>query len=352
MRHLTLVSAAAITLASAALAKPFDARLVPPNAFWVVHVDAEAALSSTLGRYFIEKGGEHLNLELAKLRSELGLDPLKDIKGVTAYGMTDDDEDGVALITTTPAAETALAAAIAKGDHQLETVDGIAMHRFDDDAAFVLLPGSNPNERVVIAGENAAIIAAAVKHLKDPAAAVDLTKGPITRGPGENSIVFFHASKIGNGLDVEPLSVIMQRMEGVRIDVGERQGQMMAELDILSENEQEATNIAQMVQGVIAMARFAGGQEAEAAPFLDLLNGLTQTTDGRTVSLRLAIDPARLIQLADETGALNFEFDHDDHDADHDDDDDHDEHAQRHEHSRSIKIGSGGKTKIKTKQPY
>lgn len=351
MRHLVLVSAAAVGLASVSLAKPYDPRLVPANAFWVAHVDAEAALASTLGRYVLEKGGAHLDLELAKVRSELGLDPLKDVKSFTAFGMTEDDDDGVIIISTTTAADRALAMAMTKGEHQQSVVDGVTIHSFDDDAGFVVLPGANADERLVVAGEDHALIAAAVNNLKAPAQGVDLAKGAITRGPGENSIVFFHASKIGEGLNVEPLSVIMQRMEGIRVDVGERQGQVVAELDILSSDEAEANDISQMVQGLVAMARFAGGQEPEAAPFLDLLNGLSQTTDGRTVSLRLAVDPNRLIKLAEDTGALHFDFDHDDDDA-------HEEHGEHHEHGdhaerkKSIRIGTGVKVKTKNNQPY
>lgn len=353
MRHLTLVSVAAVGLASVSLAKPYDPRLVPANAFWVAHVDAEAALTSTLGRYFLEKGGEHLDLELAKVRSELGIDPLKDVKGVTAFGMTEDDDDGVIIISTTAAADRAFTMAATKGEHQESVIDGVTIHTFDEDTGFVILPGSGPDERLIVAGEDLALIAAAVNNLKAPAQGVDLAKGAVTRGPGENSIVFFHASKIGEGLDVEPLSVIMQRMEGIRLDIGERQGQVMAELDILSADEAEATNIAQMVQGLIAMARFAGGQEPEAAPFLDLLNTLTQTTDGRTVSLRLSVDPNRLIKLAEETGALHFDVDHDDDDAhdDHYGGEEHD-HAEHHDHKKTVRIGTGVKVKTKNTQPY
>lgn len=342
-----LLSAAALTLASVSAAKPFDPRVVPPNALWVAHVDIEAALASTLGRFAIQNGGDHLAGELAEVKIALGVDVLKDIMGMTAFGMSDDGDDGVAVFTTTAAADNALAMAIARGEHESEVIDGVTIHRFDDDAGVVVLPGANASERYVVMGEDGMMIVAAIRQIREPGQGIDLTKSSITRGPGENSMVFFHASKIAEGLDIEPLSVVMQRMEGVRVDVGERQGKLVAEVDVLSHNEEDAQNIAQMASGLLAMARFAGGQDPQAAPFMDMLNGLTQTTDGRTVSLRLAIDPARLIELADEIGMLDFE-----HDEEHGDDENGEANGKT---KHSVSIGRSMKTKSKSpkaKQPY
>lgn len=349
-----LISAAALALPSGALAKPFDPRVVPPGAFWVVHVDVEATLASTLGRFALEQGGDHLQHEFAKLKAELGIDPTRDIKGVTVYGVSEHDDDGVAVITTTAAADRALAMAIARGEHESHIIEGATLHRFDDDAGFVVLPGAHPEERIVIAGEDNERVAAALRHLKAPGQGIDLAKSAITRGPGENSFVFFHASKIAKGLDVEPLSVVMQRMEGVRVDVGERQGRIVAEVDVLSATNEDAQNISQMVQGLLAMARFAGGQDPQTAPFVDLLNGFTQTIDGRTISLRLSVDPARLIQLAKTVGALDLGIDHDDDHAD--------EPGAKGHHKHTVRIGAREKVKVKTpsqdsrspkpKQPY
>ncbi len=340
--RIALCTAAAATLASASLAKPFNPTMVPPNAFWVAHVDVEAALASTLGRFAIERGGAHLAAELDEVKAALGLDPRTDIKGVTAFGLSEDDDEGVAIITTTASVDNALAMAIARGEHEEQVVDGLTVHRFDD-AGFVVLPGANESERLVVVGEDAGMIVAAVRNLREPGQGIDFAKSAVTRGPGENSLVFFHASKIAQGLDVEPLSVVMQRMEGVRVDVGERQGKLVAEVDVLSRTDEDAQNISQMVSGLLAMARFAGGQDPETAPFIDLLNGLSQATDGRTVSLRLSVDPARLIELAEHMGALDFE---------------HDEHADENEDgkaSHTVRIGKREKVKThtpKAKQPY
>lgn len=340
----SMLALTAATLASASLAKPFDPRIVPPNALWVAHVDVEAALASTLGKFVIEKGGDHLLSELGEVKAAFGLDLLKDVKALTAIGLTEDGDEGVAVFTTTAAADNALAMAIARGEHEQQVVDGVTIHHFDDDAGIVIVPAADPAERYVIAGEDAELILAALKQIKSPAQGIDLTKTPIARGPGENSLVFFHASKIAEGLDVEPLSVVMQRMEGVRVDVGERQGQLIAEVDVLSATEEDANNIAQMASGLLAMARFAGGQEPQAAPFMDLLNNLTQTTDGRTVSLRLAVDPARLIELADELGALEFE--HDEEAVD---------NGEKAETKHHVRVGKPAKRKSsnhKPSQPY
>src|SRR5437763_1617142 len=87
-------------------AGPLDRAVVDRDATWMFHVDVEAGLSSTLGGLAKEKIAEEGARPGEDLIKKFGVDPLKDIKGLTMYGFKAGEDDGVAVIETTAAVDT------------------------------------------------------------------------------------------------------------------------------------------------------------------------------------------------------------------------------------------------------
>src|SRR5690349_20860226 len=100
-------AALAGTLASRlALGGPLDTAMVDKEAKWLVHVDMEAGLASTCGRYLVEEVRKNPEKVIEQATAKTGLDPTKDIKSLTIYGFKPgEDNDGVVVAVTSAAAD-------------------------------------------------------------------------------------------------------------------------------------------------------------------------------------------------------------------------------------------------------
>ena len=80
-----------IVVACAALrAEPLERRQLPATAAWFVHIDLESAKTSTLAQALREIGIKQPGASeaLSKVQDALGIDPARDIRSLTLYGVT------------------------------------------------------------------------------------------------------------------------------------------------------------------------------------------------------------------------------------------------------------------------
>src|SRR5262245_6317869 len=106
---LTASVLALTVLGASALAGPLHKSRVAPDAQWLAHIDVEAFVDSQIMQ-FIKTEGDSIDIDLddlEQMRKEIGLDPLKDVKDITAYGNGNPENDAnfVAVFTTTAAVD-------------------------------------------------------------------------------------------------------------------------------------------------------------------------------------------------------------------------------------------------------
>ncbi len=277
---------------SAAIAGPLDKKAVPKSAQWVVHFDMEACMASTFGKYIADHRAE-LGLEdLDKVKAEMGIDPLADIKGVTVYGTGPDEQDGVAIFYATGAVDT-LVKSLREKEKSFEqiTVNGLKLYSWNDGGetrlAQVREDGKN---RVVIAAADQehllagiAVLDGKTPHLKDEAGTLG------SWSPKAGSIVFGAATGLS-----EAKSLPFQHADGVTFDAGETEQELYADLNVAAKSEQEARNMSQVAQGAVAMARIGLAGNPEFKDTVELLDGLTLTCDGKRITGKFRFSSAKL----------------------------------------------------------
>lgn len=93
-----------LMLAGETSAAPLEIKQVAANAKWLAHVDVDAVRASTVVQRAWKKGlDRHKDAEtkLGVVRTMLGMDPTKDIHGMTFYGVQPGKPGGVAIIAAT-----------------------------------------------------------------------------------------------------------------------------------------------------------------------------------------------------------------------------------------------------------
>lgn len=322
--------------AGSTLAGPLVSQRILPDATWVLHVNVEAVTESNIGRAMLDgEIGAEIRADLANDgMQELGIDPLRDVKGITLFGHGEDDSHAVVIVSGTPAIDGALARLpeIAEGYTEIREGDRVVHSWRDGDETNYIYacPGSGPGERLVLFSENIDELRRGMVRLEVGGA--DVAPALQQQTPAAGSFIFFSAEEFPGMLDhAEEASAIFRYARGMTLDAGESGNEFRADARLRTETPAEATTMLQVVQGMMALGRMAAAGEPDLQPLLRIADGCRASTDGAALALSFRIDSGVLAEIAREFEAME-------QDRHHDADGDEDERELRREMKQLEKL--------------
>lgn len=275
-------------------AGPLNKKLVGRDATWVIHVDVEAAAASSIGKLIAEDADAKAGIR--ELREQCGVDLIKDVKGITIWGVEGED-DHVAVIHTTAAVDDLEEKF--RDDECLEEVeeDGYTLLKWTDGDeshyAHIRKTRAGDERIVFIAGRTRDLIRGLeVADGDKPSAASDGTL--IKDKPGENSIVFLSVPEIGvliPGEAREHIPAVFGKISGLRFEAGERGDELFAEGAVLAATSEDAAMVQQAALGAIAMCRLAC-QDDELKDVMKFADALKISAKERTVTFSMRCNTA------------------------------------------------------------
>lgn len=315
---LSLPILASLLLSLTAAGDASCAQSIPEHALWVVHLDVQAFKATALWQVINEHGldGESLDAieGLAELEKEFGLDPRKDLLSATVYGMGPDQQQIVAVLRTTGRIDAALSILTAQPNHRELRSGALSLHSWigesEDESFFAhVLPiesdgesdGDDKAERIVVLSKDLESAAHGVLVLQGRERSLAEAEAPAFQvAPREGSFFFVAFGAVeslpGFGEGMGPHSRIGRLVRGGRIDLGESGGSLYASLALLTDDSQAAQDVADMAEGLAALARLAAGSADELPPqLLDLVRSLDVDTSGREVRVEFRYDSRKLL---------------------------------------------------------
>jgi hypothetical protein len=261
-----MLTAAAIAALAAtpALAGPIKKKLVGAEARWVFHLDVEAAAASTIGQLALK---EHDAAEgLAELKTEFGVDLLQDVMGVTAWGSGGDGEDAVVIIHASNVVDQLLEDHAEEAHLEHVEADGYELLRWTDNGQSHyghVRKTRRGDDRLVFIGKQRDSLLGALRVADGEAEPTD-DDGLIGKAPGEGSFLFFAAPDLAGFLNEHaPMGDVphLDKVRGVRLEAGEAVGDVFAHLDVLTPTGDDARNVTQAAQGLLALGRLVASGE-------------------------------------------------------------------------------------------
>lgn len=288
-RMLTAAAIAALA-AAPALAGPINKKLVGAEARWIFHLDVEAAAASTIGQLALN---EHDAAEgLAELKTEFGVDLLQDVMGVTAWGSGGDGEDAVLIIHASNVVDQLLADHAEEAHLEHLEAEGYELLRWTDgDQSHYghVRKTRRGDDRLVFIGKQRESLLGALR-VADGEAEPAGEDGLISKSPGEGSFIFFAAPDLAGFLkEHAPMGDVphLDKVRGLRLEAGEADGDVFAHLDVLTATDDDARNVTQAAQGLLALGRLISSGEKEAAEIGKLLDMVSVAGADRTVSVKV-----------------------------------------------------------------
>ncbi len=305
--RMRLIAATALTCLSVetSLAGPLRPEFVGSHATWVVHFDVEALMGSSVGPFLLKEapfeGGDFDELR------ELGIDPVKDIKSITAFGADDNGEDATGILETTDAIDGAIAKVAAHADDYQKIAEGnMVIHSWNDgDESWYLYtkPGAE-------AGRRLAVLAGSLERLRSAALTLERGAGEKAKcldgvRPRAGSVLFVSASQIPKALEEhEEASRVMKFARALVLDVGEAAQQIYADITLDTDGPDSATTLMQMALGLKAFGQMACAGEPEMAQICRLFDAIRVAADGAKVRGSFSFDCKALVEIAAQIEAM------------------------------------------------
>ena len=307
MTRLILTTAAALALASASLADELRRSSIPADASMVLHFDFEGFRRTSLWQMLLEHEDFDIAAELDELediRREFGIDPLTDVRSVTVYGR-DDAEPHAALVTVNDRIDTALHRMRDEEDYRSFRSGGLDLHSWDDggDSVFAYVHPLRSGDRVLVLSDSPERVIDGARVLAGERESLADVRAPrLDVRPNRGSFLYVAAADLPSLHDIEPASQLFGLAQGIQFDLGEAGGLLFAQLAVVTESDEDARNLADMGQGLIAMARLVASGQAEIPDVaIDTLDSIQINRRGNEISVGFELDVRRVM---DELEAL------------------------------------------------
>ncbi len=290
--RIALFLAFAVVTASTSAGR-LNRSIVSAKADWVAHLDLEKLNDSEIGRMGrmqLQQTGDAAKLDAFKAIASFH--PLDDIKSVTIYGQGKEQANALAVFEASFNKETLLTllrynttfTESAYGTHQIRSwIDD--KHGGDESKRQY---GSFHGSNRVILGHSLDTIKHGLDVLDGKA---DSARGQqqfgLIRRSARDAFIVAAADGVGAMAGQWEQTVMLKNTEQTALSVGEVDGKLFGELNLLAVSEDTARELSQVVQGIVAMLNLAGKDQPQIA---ELASAISVTTRNNLVRVRLEAD--------------------------------------------------------------
>ncbi len=295
---LLLAAGTALTV----LAGPLQKEQVAADAKWVIHLDVQALLHTTVGETLAREALDpNLVRPTAELKQHLGVDfDWRRIRSVTLYGSDFSASEhlrGVMLVDT----DMDVAQAFAAAQKKLAEVGGLkdgGLERLEEGSAELysikkeLYIATQKGGPVIVSKGRAAVLKA--REVLN-GSAPNLDSAPFGKLCQAGNGFFFVAAARGfsDAAPVPPQARVLQMADGLRVVLGEKGDQVTASLALSAKTAEAARQMHQVLQGMIALAALS---QVENPDLKTLVAGTRVGLDNQTVMVDISLPVARINQ--------------------------------------------------------
>lgn len=291
-----------LSLVPRASADVLRKQTVPEKARWVAHLDMESLARSQLLQGLKEHGLQK-EMEAAFADEKLaGVDPLQDVRSVTIFNSTDDEDRTVILVRASDKADALLARHQKEEGYRTIDAGGRKLHAWggseggDHGVAYVArIEGSA--DRLVVFGADTESVSHAIDVVEGKHKSLaDSDALAFRRGPGDGAILYAAAVEPIAALGENPSTSTVARLaQAWRLEIGEHRGALYGDLWLKTKSNEDAAKLQQVLQGATALI---GLMAPEVGPRVSsFLSGLSFQASGSDVTATFRCAIADLLDL-------------------------------------------------------
>ncbi|MFO7536343.1 MAG: hypothetical protein R6X19_11815 [Kiritimatiellia bacterium] len=298
MKQKLLLLVAWVSAAAAAWAAPFQPTAAPAAAFWVAHVDAAGLKETEAGRALLADQQVAGSPQWAAFTTRFGLDPKRDLRGMTLYTMSTGRLDAVAVMEVEPEGAGRLKSRLGTDAFSAVAYGNRVIHR---------RRGEKNAPYCAWAGGTRFVAAMTLEKVQR---ALDLLdgKGASLRGvwpaltdrkDGAEAVLVLAGRGLGPEMQgVMPQLSLLRNATDLCLVVAEKAGRFRAGLSVTARDAPEAQRLEVTLVGLIEVARAMGDGAAG-----DLLQAVVVQGAGSTVRADGVWPTAEIIKMMRRSGS-------------------------------------------------
>jgi hypothetical protein len=285
MRTLGMAMAVVLGLATLGRAEPLNLNQVAADSKWVMHIDVDALRASTVMQKAYHKCLEmHQDAEqkMNMVCGMMGMDPRKDLHGVTIYGRDTNKEHGV-MIVHADVNQQLLLHLVTMAPHYKATTYGSyelrswAHKGHKQEMHYVTAVFYKPN--IILFAACPEIVKAALDVLDGKSPAITGDGSPLSGRTRPGSIFVARASAI----DPNMKCPVLKQTESFRVAMGEYNGESFYRARLTMKSTETVQQIKAIVEGFRALVSLKHGSDPLA---MKLIRNLKVTGEGVTLNVR------------------------------------------------------------------
>lgn len=278
-------------------AAPLDLAAVAADATWVMHLDMDAVRGSAVVRRAWEKAQAlhpHAGGMMDLAAKMTGMDPRKDLRDATAWGLDTDKRNGVMIVRGKVNRELLEKMAAKAPDHQTMEHRGHTLHawthrrRGRDGERMV---GGFHRDDVLVFGRTPEKVKAALDVL-DGAAAAASGDGPLGGRVRPGSILVARAAAV----DPDTKCPVLKQGRAFRVALGEHEGRSFYRARLQMDSPAAADAVEDVVEGFTALGRLRWGDDADV---LQLVKAVQADVAGDTCTIAWDGDAERVAAVVE-----------------------------------------------------
>lgn len=283
------VLAAALTVG----AGPLQRSDVIADPVWVLHVDFDALKQTAVGKALMtELEQPAAQKKFAAMQAVFNVDPRKDLHGVTLYGATKAESDGVVVAYADFDAARLVTLVEANKDYESTKHGTHTIHSWIDekkkekDGVKPRTYGAIYQGKVLILGQKDTRIAEAldVMDQRKPNLTTSTQFARLGRN-GETGFVIGAARKLDLPGRNDPGAAVLKQSKGFWLNVGEVRGRAEVKLDLEAEDAEVAKQMSDVCRGLVALLTL----QKDKPDALKLAQGITISQEEKIVGAKLSL---------------------------------------------------------------
>lgn len=293
--------AAAITVA----AGPLQRGDVPNDPVFVIHVDCDTLRQSVIGKYLMEEMEKpEAKKKIAAFQTIFSFDPRKELHGLTVYGPTTDQEDGVLLVYADFDAARLTTLAEGAKKHESVTHGRHVIHSWIDENK-PSKKSANSRTYSAIHGK-VVIFAQKESRVADALDVLDRTKPNLTGstkyaslGAGEQGTFIQGAATKIVGPPSDPNAAVLKQAKMFLLNIGESQQRIYASLNLETDSEEVAKQIESVARGLVGLMAL----QKDKPESTKLAQGLTIQQAGSSIVAKLSLPAEDVVGMMKSSAA-------------------------------------------------
>lgn len=281
--RVAILAAAMLAAAAAPLAAaPLDLGAVSADAKWLMHFDMDAARDSVVVQRAWErmlKMHPHAGGMMDMVTRMTGMDPRKDLRDATAYGLDTEKRNGVLIVRAKANREFLTRMVEKAADHKTVKHGDHTLHAWTHKRGRHSGPmvGAFHKDDVMVFARTEAAVASGLDVLDGRKAAVS-GDAPLAGRVRPGSIVVARATAV----DPDTKCPVLKQGKGFRVALGEHEGKSFYRARLEMASSAAADDVVDVVKGFTALASLRWGGEADA---MKLVDGVKTVVTGDTCTI-------------------------------------------------------------------